>query len=130
MPVEDVKRGILLDLLDAAKAEAKLRTANILLTDLKQMFRFALTRDLVLRNPLDTVSKRDVGGTHFERDRVLAADELRMLAKALPSSGLQPRFVAPRRFVWNATFTMVAGSGARWACGQAAFEPVHMSTGR
>ena len=26
---------------------------------------------------------------------------------------------APRRFVWNPTFTM-AGSGARWACGQGA----------
>jgi hypothetical protein len=29
-------------LLDAAKAEGKLRTANVLLSDLKQMFRFAL----------------------------------------------------------------------------------------
>lgn len=94
MAVEDVKRGTLIDLLDTVKAEGKLRTANILLTDLKQMFRFALTRDLVMRNPLDTVSKRDVGGTHFERDRVLAEDELRMLDKALPASRLQPRFVS------------------------------------
>ena len=37
---------------------------------------------------------------------------------------------APRRLVWNATFTMAGGSRARWACGQAAFELVHMSTGR
>jgi integrase len=115
MAVEDVKRGNLLDLLDAAKAEGKLRTANVLLTDLKQMFRFALTRDLVLRNPLDTVSKRDVGGTHFERDRVLAADELRMLAKALPSSGLQPRFVCA---VWIILATGVRVGellGAAWS---------------
>jgi len=73
--VEDVKRSDLLDLLDVVKAEGKLRTANVLLTDLKQMFRFALTRDLVQRNPLDTVSKRDVGGTPVERDRILALDE-------------------------------------------------------
>jgi integrase len=115
MAVEDVKRGNLLDLLDAAKAEGKLRTANILLTDLKQMFRFALTRDLVLRNPLDTVSKRDVGGRHFDRDRVLAADELRMLAKALPSSGLQPRFVCA---VWIILATGVRVGellGAAWS---------------
>ncbi len=115
MAVEDVKRGNLLDLLDAAKAEGKLRTANVLLTDLKQMFRFALTRDLVLRNPLDTVSKRDVGGTHFERDRVLASDELRMLAKALPSSGLQPRFVCA---VWIILATGVRVGellGATWS---------------
>lgn len=115
MAVEDVKRGALIDLLDTVKAEGKLRTANVLLTDLKQMFRFALTRDLVVRNPLDTVSKRDVGGTHFERDRVLAIDELRMLDKALPASGLQPRFVCA---VWIILATGVRVGellGAAWA---------------
>jgi integrase len=115
MAVEDVKRGDLLDLLDAVKAEGKLRTANVVLTDLKQMFRFALTRDLVSRNPLDTVTKRDVGGTPVDRDRVLAVDELRMLAKALPSSGLQPRFVCA---VWIVLATGVRVGellGAAWS---------------
>jgi len=37
---------------------------------------------------------------------------------------------APRRFVWNPTFTIGGRSRARWACGQAAFGPVHMPTGR
>ena len=37
---------------------------------------------------------------------------------------------APRRLVWNPTLTIGSGSRALWACGQAAFEPVHMSTGR
>jgi len=50
--VEDIRRGDLLALMDSAKAEGKLRTANVLLSDLKQMFRFALARDLVPRNPL------------------------------------------------------------------------------
>jgi integrase len=103
--VEDVRRGDLLRVLDAAKAEGKLRTANVVLSDLKQMFRFALTRELVARNPLDTVSKRDVGGAPVERERVLSADELRMLALALPESGLQERFV---RGVW-----LVLATGAR-----------------
>ena len=91
--VEEVKRGDLLGLLDLVKAEGKLRTANVLLTDLKQMFRFALTRDLVQRNPLDTVGKREVGGTPVERDRALTIDDLRILSSALPASGLQSRFV-------------------------------------
>jgi TRAP-type C4-dicarboxylate transport system permease large subunit len=38
--------------------------------------------------------------------------------------------LAPRRFVWNPTLRMAGRRRARWACGQAAFEPVHMSTGR
>ena len=54
-------RADLIDLLDTVKAEGKLRTANVLLSDLKQMFRFALMRDLVPRNPPDTVSKRVLG---------------------------------------------------------------------
>lgn len=115
MAVEDVKRGTPIDLLDTVKAEGKLRTANVLLTDLKQMFRFALTRDLVMRNPLDTVSKRDVGGTHFVRDRVLVEDELRMLDKALPDSGLRPQFVSA---VWIILATGVRVGellGAAWA---------------
>jgi integrase len=56
-----------------------------------------------------------VGGTHFERDRVLAADELRMLAKALPASGLQPRFVCA---VWIILATGVRVGellGAAWS---------------
>jgi integrase len=112
---EDVRRGDLLALLDAVKGEGKLRTANVLLTDLKQMFRFALARDLVQRNPLDTVTTRDVGGTPTERARVLSADELRMLAKVLPGSGLQRRFVCG---VWLilATGTRVGELlGATWA---------------
>ena len=36
---------------------------------------------------------------------------------------------APRRFVWNPTLRIAGRSRARWACGQAAFGPVHMSTG-
>ena len=74
--IEDVKRADLIELLDAVKAEGKLRTANILLSELKQMLRFALMRDLVPRNPLDTVSKRDVGGASVERDRVLIPSEI------------------------------------------------------
>jgi hypothetical protein len=38
-------------------------------------------------------------------------------------------FGAPRRFVWNPGLRITNRSRALWACGQAAFEPVHMSTG-
>jgi len=92
--IEDVKRADLLAILDGAKREGKLRTANVLLADLKQMFRFALARDVVMRNPLETVLKRDVGGASVERDRVLSATELASLADALPASGLTERNIA------------------------------------
>lgn len=86
-----VKKGDLLSILDALKADGKLRTANVLLADLKQMFRFAVARDIVDRNPLETVTKRDVGGADVERDRVLSAEELQQLSRALPDANLSKR---------------------------------------
>jgi integrase len=113
--IEDVKRADLIELLDAVKAEGKLRTANILLSELKQMLRFALMRDLVPRNPLDTVSKRDVGGASVERDRVLIPSELCQLAKLLPASGLSPRFIAGAWLLLATGVRVGELLGAAWA---------------
>ena len=87
----DIKKVDLMTVLDAARAGGQLRTANVLLSELKQMFRFALTRDLVERNPLDTVTKRDAGGPNTERDRVLSMGELGAPVKALPKAVLHTR---------------------------------------
>lgn len=84
------------------------------MADLKQMFRFALARDVVMRNPLETVLKRDVGGASVERDRVLSATELASLADALPGSGLTERNIAG---VWLVLATGVRVGellGATW----------------
>lgn len=113
--IQDLKRADLISLLDAVKAQGKLRTANVLLTDLKQMFRFALMRDLVSRNPLDTVSRRDVGGTPVERDRVLTVSEIRQLAKLLPGSELPPRFIAGVRLILATGARVGELLGAAWA---------------
>ena len=86
-----VKKSDLLAILDEIKADGKLRTANMLLADLKQMFRFALARDIIERNPLDTVTKRDVGGADVERDRVLTSEEIKTLANAIPKANLAKR---------------------------------------
>ncbi len=66
MAVADVRKSDTMAILDAAKAEGLLRTANVLLADMKQMFRFAQVREIIERSPLDLVTKRDVGGTEGE----------------------------------------------------------------
>lgn len=91
VPVAEIKKADLLAILDRIKAEGKLRTANVLLTELKQMFRFALAREIVERNPLDVVTKRDAGGIDAARDRVLSTKEIKELADALPGSRLSIR---------------------------------------
>lgn len=101
----DVRKADVLKLLDEVTAEGKLRTANVLLSNLKQMFRFALARELVERNPLDTLSKRDAGGKETERERTLSAEEIQLLAKALPNSKLS---ASSQAAVW-----LLLATGAR-----------------
>lgn len=93
IPAINVRKADLLAILDAVKAEGKLRTCNVLLTDLKQMFHFALAREIVDRNPLDTITKRQAGGAETERERVLSADEIVALAQQLPKANMSQRSV-------------------------------------
>ncbi|HEX6705228.1 MAG TPA: tyrosine-type recombinase/integrase [Albitalea sp.] len=130
--IEEVRKADLLAILDAAKAEGKLRTANVLLSDLKQMFRFALARELVQRNPLDVVSKRDVGGTAVERDRTLAPSEIGELVDALPTSRLNARSAAAVWIILSTGARVGELMGAAWADGisqRAALRMAAESTG-
>lgn len=110
----EVRKADLLAILDSVKADGKLRTANVLLADLKQMFRFALVREVVERNPLDTVTKRDVGGTEVERERVLSADEIKALHAALPAARVGPRTEAAIWLILATGARVGEAMGARW----------------
>jgi integrase len=101
----NVTKADVLRVLDEVTAAGKLRTANVLLAALKQMFRFALSREIVTANPLDVVTKRDAGGKETERERVLADDEIKTLAAALPAARMSPRSMAA---VW-----LILATGAR-----------------
>jgi hypothetical protein len=50
------------------------------------MFRFAPDREMIARNPLDGVLKRNVGGKETERDRVLTDEEIRTLWRVAPTA--------------------------------------------
>ncbi len=101
----DVRKAHLMAVLDEVKADGKLRTCNVLLASMKQMFSFALTRDIVDRNPLDTVSRRHAGGADVLRERVLSAAEIAELARRFPEANMAPRSVAA---VW-----LLLATGAR-----------------
>lgn len=111
----DVRKADLLAVLDAQTADGKMRTANVLLADMKQMFDFAADRDLTAGNPLSTVKKSKIGGPSVERSRALSDDELQALAHALPGARMAARSMAA---VWLILATGVrAGEcfGATWA---------------
>lgn len=103
--VADVRKTDVMTILDALKSDGKLRTCNVLLADLKQMFAFALGRDIIERNPLDTVTKRQAGGTEAMRERVLGVDEIATLATLVPQAKLNQRTAAA---IW-----LLLATGAR-----------------
>jgi integrase len=91
MEAKSVHKTDIRSILDSLKAEGKLRTANMLLADLRQMFGFALDRDIVDRNPMDSIKKRSVGGADVERTRRLSIDEIRTLGLSLTQANMTHR---------------------------------------
>lgn len=91
MTATDVRKADLLALLDAQTSAGKMRTANVLLAELKQMFDFAADRELTAGNPLGTTKKAKIGGASVERDRALSDTEVTALASAALIARMQPR---------------------------------------
>lgn len=112
---EDVKRADLLAILDDAKANGHRRTANVLLADLRQMFRFAAEREIVQRNPLEGIRRASIGGKDTERDRVLSDDELRTLWQAVPKARMAPRSAAAIWLILATGARVGEAMGAVWA---------------
>lgn len=89
--IADLRKADVLLILDEVKCTGKLRTANMLLADLKQMFRFAADRELIEHSPIALVAKRKIGGRDVKRDRALSDEELTALVAQLPSAHLHVR---------------------------------------
>jgi integrase len=82
----DVQRKDVMRVLDQVVGRGARRQANILLASLRQMFRFALMREIIAADPTLRIPKSDVGGRETERERVLSEDEIRELAQKMPKA--------------------------------------------
>ena len=105
MSVVEVRKADVLGLIDAQKAKGQLRTAAVLLGDLRQMMSFALDREVIEVDPLASIKKARIVGVTVERDRVLTEDELRILVTAIPTARLNKRSQAA---IW-----LLLATGAR-----------------
>ncbi len=83
LPAEDVSRAHVMKILDAILARGARRLANRTLSELRQMFGFGYTRDIIKIDPTHRIKKADVGGRDGERDRRLSQPEVRDLSKKL-----------------------------------------------
>jgi hypothetical protein len=68
----DVKRSMIVDILDGVVQRGARVMANHLFGDLRQFFNFAITREWVEAHPLAGLTKEKIGGRQKERDRYLS----------------------------------------------------------
>lgn len=109
VPLQEVRRGHVMKPIDAARRLRHMRTANLLLVEMRQMFTFAVVREWMPADPTAAIKRRDAGGEDVECDRALEADELVMLRDALsrPPAQRTPYYVALRRVLPVRTELMV-----------------------
>jgi site-specific recombinase XerD len=88
LAVTDVRKGHITEIIDRILARDANRMAKVILALTRQMFRFAVDRDIIEFDPTSNLKKSKIGGKNVERDRVLSEDELRKLAQKLPDAHL------------------------------------------
>lgn len=86
LPVEDVRKGHVTGVTDALLARGVARMAKVIFSLMRQMFRFAVDRDIIEFDPTSAIRKAKIGGKDTERDRVLSDGEIKALARQLPVS--------------------------------------------
>lgn len=99
---EDVRKGHITEVTDKLLATGKERTAKVAFSQMRQMFRFAVDRDILEFDPTANIRKAKIGGKDTERDRVLSEVEIRELSGKIASARLIPTTEAA---VWLALST-------------------------
>ena len=114
LAVADIKKSHITVVTDTMLARGVNRAAKIAFSLMRQMFRFAVDRDLIEYDPTASIRKAKIGGKDVERDRVLSNEEIRTLARLAPEAGLLPTTEAA---IWIALSTCCRIGellGARW----------------
>ncbi len=101
--VEDVRKGHISLLIGALKKRGVNHLARNLLKLMRQMFRFAVTYDLIEFDPTASLSIAKMTTAPTERDRTLSESEIRALARQLPDANL---LKSTECAVWIALSTM------------------------
>lgn len=115
MAVEDVRKGHITAVADALLARGVTRMAKLIFSLMRQMFRYAVDRDIIEFEPSASLRKANIGGKAVERDRALSDDEIKALARQLPTANLSTSTEAA---VWLALSTCCRVGellGAHWS---------------
>jgi integrase len=86
--VEDVRKGHVTQVTDLLKQRGVNHLARNILKLMRQMFRFAVDRDIIEFDPTASLSVTKTTTKPTERDRILNELEIRALARQLPEANL------------------------------------------
>lgn len=88
MAVEDVRKAHVINVIDTLLARGVNRMTKLILSLMRQMFRFAQDRDIIENDPTSSIRKAKIGGKDTIRDRYLSDAEIRELTAKLPDGRL------------------------------------------
>jgi integrase len=88
--VADVRKGHITEVTDKLKQRGVNHLARNLLKLMRQMFRFAVDRDIIEFDPTASLSVTKTTTKPTERDRVLSEDEIKQLKTKMPDAGFMP----------------------------------------
>lgn len=86
MTVEDVRKAHIINVVDTILARGVNRMAKLILSLMRQMFRFAQDRDIIENDPTSSIRKSKIGGKDTIRDRYLSEAEIRDFTTKLPDA--------------------------------------------
>lgn len=90
IPAEEITKKHISEITDSILIRGSNRMARQVFSHLRQMFRFALERDIIKVDPTATIKKTRIGKKETPRDRFLTDNEITDLINVLPASGLPP----------------------------------------
>lgn len=88
--VEDIRKSHIRQIINDVQARGVKRMMKLMLSQIRQMFRFAVDHDIIENEPTASIRKDKIGGRDTVRDRVLSESEIKNLNELLPKSGLSP----------------------------------------
>ena len=88
MAVEDVRKAHIINVVDTLLSRGVNRMTKLILSLMRQMFRFAQDRDIIENDPTSSIRKAKIGGKDTVRDRYLSEAEIRDLTAKLPDGRL------------------------------------------
>lgn len=113
IPVEEVKRSMIVGLLDDVVERGATVIARNLLGDIRQMYSFAILREIVEHDPTSLL-KRDDFGKKKERERVLSDAELELLPNKLQEARLAKSSIASIWIMLSTCCRVGEISRAKW----------------